>query len=88
MAVVFAGVVAGEHDFETGNLDEEHGATEDVASMVGGDGDAGVGEGCVIVDGLDARVGGEMVGFGIESFGGVVNIAECVRLVGALDRLV
>lgn len=88
MAVVFAGVVAGEHDFETGDLDEEHGTTENVASVVGGDGDTGVGEGCVVVDGLDARVGGEMVGFGVESFGGVVDIAECVSIVGALDGLV
>lgn len=37
MSVNFAGVVTGEHDLETGDLNEEHGAAEDVASVVGGD---------------------------------------------------
>lgn len=42
----------------------------------------------MVVDGLDARVGREMVGFGVESFGGVVNVAECVSFISSLDRLV
>lgn len=88
MAVIFARVVASEHNFETSNLNEEHGATEDVTGVVRRDGDAGVGEGGMVVDGLDARVGGEMVRFSVESFGGVVNVAGCVSFIGALDRLV
>lgn len=75
VSVIFAGVVAGEHDFEAGDFDKEHGASENVAGMVGGYRDANMGEGGVIVDGFDARVGGEMIGFGIESFRGVVDVA-------------
>lgn len=87
MSVVFTGVVASEHDFETGDLDEKHGATEDVAGVVGSDGDTGVGEGGVVVDGLNARVGGEMVGLGVEGFRSVVDVAAGVNCVCALDGL-
>lgn len=87
MSVVFTGVVASEHYFETGYLDEEHGTTEDVASVVGRDGDTSVGEGGVVVDGLNSRVGGEMVGFGVEGFGGIVDVTAGVSFISSLDGL-
>lgn len=84
MPVVFARVVAGEHDFEAGDLDEEHGTTEDMASVIGCDGDTSMGEGGVVVDGLNARVGGKMVRFGVESFGSVVDVAAGICILSAL----
>lgn len=76
VSVVLARVITREHDFETSDFDEEHGATEDMASVVGGYGDTRMGECCVVIDGFDAGVGRKMVGFGVESFRSVVDVAE------------
>lgn len=40
-----------------------------------------MGEGSVVVDGFDTRVGGEVVGFGVESFGGIVDVAAWINFV-------
>lgn len=66
MAIVFAGEVAGEEDFEAGDLDEVHCGTQDVASGVRSEADGGDGVGGVVVDGFDLVEGFEMFGFGVE----------------------
>lgn len=61
VAVWLAGVVAREEDVEAGDVDEEHGGAEDVASRVGCDTDGGDGVGGVEVDCFDLGKSGDVV---------------------------
>lgn len=69
MSVFLAGVVASEEDFETGDLDQEHGGAKNVAGWVGCDADRGDGVGSVVVDRLDHGEGLEMVFLSVDEGG-------------------
>ena len=49
VSVVFARVIACEHNLETGNVDEKHCRSQHMASWIGGNVDGRDGMGCVVV---------------------------------------
>lgn len=83
MTIIFSRVVACKEDLEPGDLDDEHGRTEDVPGRIGGYADGGDGVRGVVVYGFNFRKGVEVVGFGVEICSLVRGRGRCAVMVSS-----